>query len=278
MNRVKAVSSTLAYLSLLIATATNTVMAESDDYWSYEGQSGPQHWAQLNPANQLCSSGLNQSPLNINGSLKSPLFTLKVDYAPVPLQIVNNGHTIQLDYATLAQDERHKIAIDGKQYLLPSASQFNSGIHISGEYYPLKQLHFHSPSEHQINGRQFVLEAHLVHANAAGQLAVVALLFNEGKPHDEIARLWSFMPAHAGPRLGVAGQRFDVNQLLPTELTYYHYRGSLTTPPCSEGVRWFVLKPLQQVSNAQVRQFLTAVGSNSRPIQPRNARFLLATP
>lgn len=245
--------------------------------WSYTGQDGPKNWAQLAKEYHLCGSGINQSPININSPSSSNLFKLKFNYNNVPLQIVNNGHTIQINYNTTLDREKSKIVIKDKEYHLPSATSYNSSISISGEEYKLLQVHFHSPSEHHVARKSYPMEAHFVHANSAGQLAVVGVFLKKGRSNAFIGKLWNQMPRNADGVHHVTGTHLNAEELLPKNKGYYHYRGSLTTPPCSEGVRWFVMRTPSEVSSSQVSQFLSVINENSRPVQRVNARFLLSS-
>ena len=264
-------------VTVILIFSVGSSQASSLAHWSYSGHEGPTHWSNLADEYQLCGSGQNQSPIDIQSTVKSNLFKLNADYYNVPLQILNNGHTIQFNYSSISETEKHQVSIDGNLQLLPSAKSYNSSLKISGEKYSLLQVHFHSPSEHQVNGKHHSLEAHFVHANTSGQLAVVGVLFNEGEANSLISKLWEFMPSEAGAVKKIEGVTVNAGDLLPDSLAYYHYRGSLTTPPCSEAVRWFVLETPQTVSKAQVKKFLSVVGENNRPVQPLNSRFLLKT-
>lgn len=246
-------------------------------HWSYTGSEGPSHWGDLSGDYDVCKTGKNQSPIDIQGSVISEVFDLKFDYRSVPLQILNNGHTIQFNYSDISQDSSHYVSVDGKQFPLPSAISHNSALHISGEQYNLIQVHFHSPSEHAVNGVRYPLEAHFVHMNKQKQLAVVGVMFRQGKDNRFISGIWQHMPRLPQPASMINGVNINVSALLPKSSKYYHYRGSLTTPPCSEGVRWFVMKESLEVSEEQVQQFLSVVHENARPLQPINHRYLVTT-
>jgi carbonic anhydrase len=167
------------------------------------------------------------------------------------VSIANNGHTIQIDYAP------------------------GSALTLDGRVYELKQFHFHAPSENKIAGKQYPLEGHLVHADKDGNLAVVAVMFREGSANPQLAKLWEKLPAKAGDKAELPAG-LGVAQLLPKQRDYYRFHGSLTTPPCSEGVSWLVLKKPVTVSKSQVEQFSKVVGfANNRPVQPVNARPVL---
>jgi carbonic anhydrase len=229
--------------------STGTVLAQ---HWGYEGEAGPQNWGKLDAKFALCASGKNQSPVDLKGFIEADLKPLKLDYKAGIADILNNGHTVQINYAP------------------------GSSLAVDGRAFELKQFHFHSPSENKVNGKQFPLEGHLVHADKDGNLAVVAVMFQEGARNALLTRLWEKMPNRAGEKSALPTGRLSAAQLLPKERDYYRFDGSLTTPPCSEGVRWFVVKKPATASKAQIEQFSKAVGTaNNRPIQATNARTVL---
>ena len=216
------------------------------------GRSGPAELGQAGCEFAMCASGKNQSPIDLKAFVEADMKPLKLDYkAQMPADMVNNGHTVQINYAP------------GSTFLW-TAFQFE-----------LKQFHFHSPSENKINGKQFPLESHLVHADKDGNLAVVAVMFQEGAANALLTKLWEKMPNKAGEKSALP-TGLSVSQLLPKERDYYRFNGSLTTPPCSEGVRWFVIKKPPTASKAQIQQFSKTIGfANNRPIQSTNARSVL---
>ncbi len=220
-------------------------------HWGYSGEAGPDNWAKVDSKNVMCALGRNQSPIDLAGFVEAELKPLKFDYKAGAADIVNNGHTVQIDYAPGST-----LAVDGRTF-------------------ELKQFHFHSPSENKVGGKQFPLEGHLVHADKDGNLAVVAVMFQEGAANGLLAKLWEKMPAKAGEKAGLPAG-LSAAQLLPAERDYYRFNGSLTTPPCSEGVWWLVMKKPASVSKAQVGQFSKTIGfANNRPVQPVNARPVL---
>ena len=246
-------------------------------HWTYTGETGAEHWGSLAKEYSLCGSGRVQSPIDIDGSVSANSFDLNFSYQDVPLQILNNGHTIQINYSTESHDEDSNVYINGEKHALPSAIQYNSGLSISGEYYKLLHVNFHSPSEHHVDGKPYAMEAHFVHMNSQGQHAVVGVTMKRGSTNRFLDQLWSHMPTtKSGPNT-ISGVSVNAHDLLPHRKSYYHYRGSLTTPPCSEGVRWFVLKESIEVSDAQVERFLSVIGHNARPVQPINHRPLIRT-
>jgi carbonic anhydrase len=195
--------------------------------------------------------GLNQSPINITNVLDAKLPPLSPEYGSKSKNIVNNGHTIQVN--------------------MTPGSTFK----IDGKTFELKQFHFHSPSENHIEGKSFPLEAHFVNLDKDGNIAVVALMFEEGKANETLEKVWSKMPTKEGES-NVLELANIANELLPEDKHYYRFNGSLTTPPCTEGVRWFVLKTPATVSKGQVEKFHhTMHHDNNRPIQPIDARIIV---
>jgi carbonic anhydrase len=223
-------------------------------HWGYTGHTDPSHWGELSPKYAECAQGKNQSPINIvvADSKDTNLQDIVFSYNATSNSVVNNGHTIQVNI-----DDGSAIMIDGKRF-------------------ELKQFHFHTPSENQIDGKHFPLEAHFVHLDKEGNIAVLALMFEEGKSNTILEKIWSKMPANADDKSALTLSSDDIHALLPKENAYYRFSGSLTTPPCSEGVRWFVLKTAVNISKEQVEKFLhTMHHANNRPVQNINARKVL---
>ncbi|WP_415228719.1 carbonic anhydrase [Psychromonas sp.] len=238
----------ILFSCLLISSAS--AFASTDAHWGYSGEHGPDHWAKLSPDNFSCSAS-NQSPVNLTGFIEADLTPIKFNYKAGGNEIVNNGHTVQINY------------------------QSGSSINIDGREFDLLQVHFHAPSENQIDGKSYPLEAHLVHADKAGNLVVVAVMFEEKAENATLADAWQQMPEHAGDKYSL-NKPFNIDGILPTNRDYYRFNGSLTTPPCSEGVRWLVLKESVAVSAKQVKAFSSALtGPNNRPVQATNARLIL---
>lgn len=241
-------------LSLLLGAAllpAAALAADQPAHWSYAGATGPQHWSQLEQDFSTCKLGHNQSPIDIRKTSKAKLPPLEFAYQPSPLKILDNGHTIQVNY-----EAGSSVTIDGKRY-------------------ELLQFHFHKPSEEKINGRSFPMVAHLVHKNAEGKLAVVAVLFQKGAENPLVQTLWDALPKEKGQQQEVAGASIDIAKLLPESQRYYNFAGSLTTPPCSEEVNWFVLKTPVEMSDAQLKRFASIYKHNARPVQPLNGRAVM---
>lgn len=220
-------------------------------HWAYGGTEGPEHWSSLDSAFATCGVGQHQSPINITHAKLADLPELKFDYNAVPLSIVDNGHTIMINYAP------------------------GSTLTVGNKIYALKQFHFHHPSEEQIDGKGFDLDAHLVHADADGHLAVVAVLFKAGAANPLLETLWKNIPSEKGKTVEIPAVSVNIKDLLPAQHGYYSYSGSLTTPPCSEGVSWYVLKSAVSLSNEQLASFGKVYPHNSRPTQKLAHRQVL---
>lgn len=219
-------------------------------HWSYEGETGPQAWSKINPDFGTCSTGDRQSPIDIDDSmtLNGPAESLQFHYKPSNGTVTNNGHTIQVD-------------VQGDNWLTVRGSEFK-----------LLQFHFHHPAEERVNARGFAMVAHLVHKNAAGQLAVVAVLLDPGKINPLINTVWTYMPLDKGDSVRIPVDMVNLNELLPTDQRYYQFMGSLTTPPCSEGVLWMVLKQPTPIAREQIKLFSQLFPNNARPVQAANGR------
>ena len=212
-------------------------------HWDYEGEMGPEHWGKEFPT---CGKGKSQSPLNIKGPFEKVRFNVVPDYKPGPLKIVNNGHTIQVNVTPGS-----KIRIDGKAF-------------------DLLQFHFHRPSEEHINGKPSAMVIHFVHKNESGELAVLGVLLQEGNENPGIKTLWSHAPTKEGPEVAPDNVAFNPTNLLPREMEFFHYDGSLTTPPCTEKVKFYILKTQVNIAKEQITQFPFKM--NARPVQALNER------
>ncbi len=219
-------------------------------HWAYEGPGGPDHWAQLKSEFNACAVGQRQSPIAIDDSttLQGPAEPIGFDYHPSEGNVVHNGHTIQVDLAP------------------------GNAIAVRDSTYQLLQFHFHHPAEEKVNGQSFAMVAHLVHKNAEGQLAVVAVLMTPGAANPAIDTVWTYMPVDKGDRVKLPAGALNLPDLLPKDQRYYQFMGSLTTPPCTEGVLWMVLKTPVTLSPAQIRLFGQLFPHNARPVQPVNGR------
>ena len=228
----------------------SSAFAASGPHWEYTGEAGAENWAKLSPDFAACG-GKNQSPINLTGFIEAQLKPIAFSYKAGVTEILNNGHTVQVNAAA------------------------GSSITVDGVQFDLKQFHFHAPSENLIKGKSYPLEAHLVHADKDGNLAVVAVMFKEGKANKALEKAWAQMPKNAGDKLSLT-EKIAPTEILPKNRDYYRFNGSLTTPPCSEGVRWLVMKHAMTASEAQIEAFTHVIHHpNNRPVQPVNARPVL---
>ena len=221
-------------------------------HWSYTGKTNAAHWAELDQANSACKISKEQSPINIDTHhvTKGELAPLDFSYVAGAAEVVNNGHTVQIN--------------------LPAGGLLKAGDATS----KLLQFHFHTPSEEEVNGKHFPMVAHFVHKSEDGKLSVVAVLFKEGKENATLAPVLSALPAEGKPN---ALASFDPAAVLPANHAYYKFTGSLTTPPCSDGVQWQVLKTPVELSKKQIAAFRKLYPMNARPVQPLNGRVVMAS-
>ena len=240
-------------LSLIIVGCclTSSVLAGGNAAWGYTGLEGPEYWWELDATYLLCSEGKNQSPVNLTAMIESVLPPIAINYQSGGNEILNNGHTIQVNYNP------------------------GSAITVNEHEFELKQFHFHAPSENTIEGHSYPMEVHFVHADKDGNLAVIAVMFKAGEKNAELEKAWAHMPEKAGEKVALP-KSVDANILLPHDYDYYRFNGSLTTPPCSEGVWWLVMKYFDTASKEQIDRFVhTMHHPNNRPVQPANARSIL---
>lgn len=217
-------------------------------HWDYEGANGPEHWGKMAEANKACASGQEQSPIDLTGGVDAEVSNIALHWKAGDWNVIHNGHTIQVEgkdggYAT-----------------------------IDGERFDLIQFHFHTPSEHTIDGRNYPMEAHFVHKNAEGRLAVIGVLMMPGGENPLFSTIMEKAPKEEGSTsVGMIEQR---GMIAPID-GVYRYQGSLTTPPCSETVLWTVLSTPILVSQKDVEAFQSLFPMNARPIQPVNRRYVL---
>src|SRR6266566_6622174 len=234
----------------LVALAIPFVIGQDQEArghgWSYSGAEGPEHWGNLKPEYDSCTRGHRQSPIDIRGAQDANLPPIHFDYKPTALKVIDNGHTIQVNYDR------------------------NSSITIGNRRYQLIQFHFHHPSEEEIEGKTYDMVIHLVHRNQEGNLAVVAVLLTEGRANAMLQELWGHLPEKKGKEILIDGIEINAADLLPADRGYYSFPGSLTTPPCTEGVSWFVLKTPTEISSSEIVQFGALYPHNARPVQPLN--------
>jgi carbonic anhydrase len=236
----------------LCPLCASTGFAEEGHHWSYEGGSGPDKWGSLDAADGAGSGGHQQSPIDIAGSISARQPPIKINWRKRPDTIVNNGHTIQLNFTE------------------------GDVLDLGARSYRLTQFHFHHPSEHLVDGKAFAMEAHFVHAAEGGGLAVVGVLMVPGRANPVFNKIVSTMPQEEGAPVPT-DPAIDPNRLLPAQRAYYHYEGSLTTPPCSETVDWLVLAHPIEVAEADIAHFAKLYPMNARPVQSRDRRFILSS-
>jgi carbonic anhydrase len=238
----------LTAIGVAPAAFAQAAAAAHAPHWGYSGADGPSHWADLDPSFATCKAGKRQSPIDIKVAKKdSSLAPVQIDYKPSPLNIVDNGHTIRVNVAS------------------------GSSITVNGTAYTLTQFHFHRPSEEEIAGKKYAMVIHLVNERAGGA-AVIALLVKTGAENSTVQKIWDNLPKEKDKENEVAGVTINAGDLLPSDQNYYNFDGSLTTPPCSEGVKWFVMKTPIEMSAAQIAAFAKLYPMNARPIQPTNGR------
>lgn len=229
-------------------------------HWSYEEAEGPAKWSTLSANWKVCGEGRSQSPIDIDKTAKSDLPALKAEFRPASLKIIhhehvadaiNNGHSIQVNYTE------------------------GDTLKIGDQQFQLLQYHFHSPSEHTVAGKHFPIEMHLVHKSADGKLAVVGVFIEEGRHNAAFDPIWSNLPKTKSTEYHLEHVKVDVNSLLPTRTTTFRYDGSLTTPPCSEGVKWIIMTSPIQLSPEQINAFRAIMKGNNRPVQALNGRSVV---
>lgn len=233
-------------------------LASQQAHWDYMGIDGPKHWGMLDSGYMVCEKGREQSPINVvtvhDPEAQSPL---EFHYQSSPVHVVNNGHTVQVNYKA------------------------GSTVRFNGQEYELRQFHFHDPSEHHIEGKTYPGEMHLVHQNQSGHLLVIGVLMQFGETHPILDQAGNWIEHKLGHRIPIEGEDIrsglvlNIKDLLPKNTShFYSYHGSLTTPPCSEGVQWIILKEPLEVSEQQVQRFVNTIGHNARPIQLPSGRLI----
>ncbi len=235
----------------IIALSIIPIKKAQASKWSYGGETGSDFWGELDPEFQACNLGQAQSPINLESSVDSNPGNLELNYQDTPLKIINNGRTIRVDY------------------------QPGSNLTLDGQEYELLQFHFHQPSEHLISGKALDMEAHFVHKNqVTGDLVVLAVLMSQGAINQALDRVWDKIPFGDNEE-EASDLIINASNLLPENISqYYCYKGSLTTPPCSEIVTWLVLKQPVEISKLQISRFLEVIGTNARPVQALNSRIV----
>jgi carbonic anhydrase len=221
--------------------------------WDYGSEHGPSHWGELKADFAACRDGQHQSPIDIQSTVKADLPEVQFDYKDSALRVVDNGHSVQVTYDP------------------------GSSILVGDHRYALKQFHFHHPSEEKVHGKRFALSLHLVHADAEGHLAVVAVLLDPGAENAQVLDLWRHLPSGKEHEELAEGVTINAAKLLPAARGYYTFDGSLTTPPCSENVTWLVLKQPLAVSSAEIERFAKLYPNDARPSQALNDRVVKET-
>ena len=241
----------LVVLALSVATVA---AAQTAAHWEYEGKNGVLNWGKLDPAYRACSQGREQSPIDIRGAhLNNALQPIEFHYIAGGVTVTNNGHTVEVD-------------VHPGSYIVAG-----------GVRYDLVQFGFHHPSETPVKGKLTDMDVELLHKSADGKLAVVEVLLGEevGSPNAVLSTLWAHLPKTAGQTEKVADM-VSAGGLLPADRGYWTYAGSLTTPPCTEGVRWFVFEQEISLSRDQLRAFGALFKVNSRPLQDTHGRRIEA--
>ena len=238
--------------TLLLTTTAQANEKIHEKHWGYMGSISPNHWSDIKEKFKMCSEGRQQTPINIVATKDTDLKVLDLNYITGSSTIINNGHTIQVNI-----DDGSILKIDNDKY-------------------KLKQFHFHVPSENNINGEAYPLEAHFVHATDDGKLAVIAVMFEEGAENPILAKAWKKIPSlKIGEEIKCTLNANEVKSLMPNNKDYYKFMGSLTTPPCSENVKWHVYKNALTASKKQINTFFNTFSfPNNRPIQATNNRVI----
>jgi len=243
-----------SHSSRVMHKETTDSYSKSDDHWSYSGAKGPKHWGALSSEFSTCQAGKNQSPIDLRDKAAigtQGLASLDIAYKDVPLKIINNGHSVQVNFP------------------------LGSYIKVGGHRYELLQYHFHTPSEHYKEGFAYRMEMHLVHKDGDGNYAVMGVLFQEGEQNEHLNGLLKRLPKEVGKQQIHNDLKLNPVHFLPANTEFYKYSGSLTTPPCSEGVYWMVFKHPIEASAEQIIKMNELMGENARPVQPLFSRNVL---
>ncbi|MCY1700950.1 carbonic anhydrase family protein [Lelliottia sp. SL45] len=249
-NQVNILYKPSSFFLLLCLSSSSIATSHHEPHWGYEGESGPAYWGELSEDYKLCKKGMKQSPINITQTVTQKSLPATLNFSLVEQTIQNNGHTIQV------------------------SAPGGSSVALNEQQFKLVQFHVHTPSENTIEGQPFPLEFHFVHKNEEGRLAVVAVMVKEGLSNSAIAGLIENAPSDAGQSASI-DERISVESLFPFFKDYYSYEGSLTTPPCSEDVKWLVMKSPVTASASQIFSLNEIIGhSNNRPVQQLNDRVI----
>lgn len=248
-NKMKTPFRWMSTAALVLAGAAVHAGGGGHAHWSYHGHGGPAEWGHLEEGFEACARGTVQSPIDIRHAVKEPLPALDFQYTATAPTFVNNGHTVQVN--------------------LPAGNK----LMVNGRTLELLQFHFHSPSEEAVGGKRTAMVAHFVHKDSAGKLGVVGVLLQPGKTNPAWGAIFDRLP-RSGETITVEGLTLDLPALLPVNKGYYSFAGSLTTPPCSEGVDWMVLKTPVKLGVQQIKAFRRLYNANARPLQPANNRVI----
>jgi carbonic anhydrase len=238
--------------AVLVSTGSR---AQWKTHWTYEGATGAEHWGDLDPEYAACKVGKEQSPIDIQNVEKAELPALQFEYKSGPLKyLINNGYTIRVNY-----------------HDAPGSGNF---LIVGSKRYQLTQFHFHRPSEEYIHGKPYAMEVHLMHAASDGKIVGVTVFLKAGSANTTIQQIWDHMPKAEGKEQEIAGVEVNPAELLPHDVAYYAYMGSVTAPPCTEGVTWFVLKTPVEISPEEIDAFAKLYPHDVRPVQPLNGRVV----
>uniref|UniRef100_E6QKU4 carbonic anhydrase n=1 Tax=mine drainage metagenome TaxID=410659 RepID=E6QKU4_9ZZZZ len=242
----------MAGLTAVTGPAQQPAPEASGTPWGYNGRIGPDRWARLDPAWRVCDTGKQQSPIDIHGArLKNTLPPIEFHYLSGSMTLTNNGHTVE-------------VTAPRGSYIL-----------VGGVRYNLIQFHFHHPGEEAVNGDLPDMSLHLVHQSADGKIVVIAVRLMEGNPNAVLAGLWEHLPKTPG-KSATMNDPLSSAGLLPADRGYWTYMGSLTTPPCTEGVRWYVMEQSVTLSRDQLQAFGALYKRNSRQLQEAHGRHIQA--
>ena len=217
-------------------------------HWAYMGIEGPEHWGMLTEEYMTCETGDRQSPIDISMAKHGQHHsTLVFRYHPSQVHELNNGHTIQVSHVSGCEAD------------------------LNDRTFKLRQFHFHAPSEHHIEDQAFPMEMHLVHQDNKGHVLVIAVMMKTDASNQVLGKLWDWLPQQMGKEISLPLE-LSIADILPTNTHHYSYSGSLTTPPCTEGVQWIILKEPMHIAEEDVKRFVQIIGYNARPIQPLRNR------
>jgi carbonic anhydrase len=264
-KRLRVDSLRILSVSLMVAALPVSMPAQGEDFsqyvspwrtpWDYDGPRGAAHWSELDPDYAVCNSGREQSPIDIRSARKTQLPAIRFEYRASPVNyVINNGHTIRVNY-----------------HDAPGSGNF---LVVGDKRYHLTQFHFHRPSEEYLHGKQYAMVLHLMHTADDGELAGVAVMLEKGNANQTIQQVWDHMPAKEGQE-AAPGVNLDPSGMLPHDTGYFQYRGSVTAPPCTEGVQWFVMKGTVSISARQIAAFARLYPNDVRPVQPLNGRIVV---